>query len=322
MRTILVPLDGSAFAEHALRFALGAARRTGARLRLVSVYEGAPPIRGGQGALTFDTRLDAELRAGLHAYLDDCRRRLGHAAPAVAVDTAVLDGAAAEAIAEHARASDAALVVLTTHGRRGLSRVWLGSVADRVVRHATTPVFLVRASDAAATRPSPRPRGVLVPLDGTTQGEEILEPLLELLEVFSPEVTLLRVVRPVRTPQYVSTLGMPVLYPDQESTVLAIREARSYLDRIASRLRQALPALRVTTRVEVDESASAAIVAASAECDLVAMATHGRGATRLVLGSVADKVMRGTDADLLLRRRLEDAPSAEREAERAAVGAG
>ena len=317
---ILVPLDRSALAERALSHAVEIAKRCGAELRLLHAWEPFP-LPQGEFVENAVHDIDQRQREEATQYFDGVADWIRGGA-GVVVETTLLDGSAAAVIHAEAVRWRADLIVMSTHGRTGWSRVWLGSVADRVVRHATTPVFLVRASDAAAARPSPRPRGVLVPLDGTTQGEEILEPLLALLEVFSPEVTLLRVVRPVRTPQYVSTLGMPVLYPDQESTVLAIREARSYLDRIASRLRQALPALRVTTRVEVDESASAAIVAASAECDLVAMATHGRGATRLVLGSVADKVMRGTDADLLLRRRLEDAPSAEREAQRAAVGAG
>ncbi len=150
-RRVLVPLDGSALAERALPHAerLVAA---GGELRLVEVVQPGPVIpalgtREIAGAAQAEA-LMRELRDAIDrprkeaaAYLDRVRARITR--PDVAVTTEVLEGHAVGRLVEAAGDVDLR-VVLSSHGRTGLTRSLLGSVAERVVRHATVPVLVVR----------------------------------------------------------------------------------------------------------------------------------------------------------------------------------
>ena len=142
---ILVPIDGSATAERALQEAIGlAAGKT--QLRLVYVVEDAYP-------------LDAEGYAFIdYSALQQAVRQTGERALAQAADTAQKSGVAADTVLLEASGERVAgvidgearnwradLIVIGTHGRSGLSRLLLGSVAEDVVRGASVPVLLVRA---------------------------------------------------------------------------------------------------------------------------------------------------------------------------------
>ncbi|MBL0172072.1 MAG: universal stress protein [Gemmatimonadaceae bacterium] len=153
MQRILVPLDGSPFAERALPTALDLAARHGARIELIGVHQPALPVRGGQGAVVFDQRFDAELRAGVRQYLHDTVVKLRAAHPSLDFGSQRLDGTPAPAIAEYARSEHADLVVLASHGRGGPARWMMGSVADQLVRSLTIPVLVVRAEDKATVTP-------------------------------------------------------------------------------------------------------------------------------------------------------------------------
>jgi nucleotide-binding universal stress UspA family protein len=145
---ILVPLDGSPLSEQALLHAGEIARCMGSTLHLIRVrlpdlyvadmFDGAP-------AYTQKT-LEADRRAS-EAYLNGIRARLG--GPELPVVTAVLNGAAAEAIIDYARAHHVDLIVMSTHGRSGLSRWVLGSVAEKVLRGAHCPTLIVRGQPAS-----------------------------------------------------------------------------------------------------------------------------------------------------------------------------
>ena len=317
MRTILVPLDGSAFAELALPLALRAAKRTGARLRLVSAFEGGPPIRGGQGALTFDTRLDADMRAALAGYLDETKRRLALSAPGVETDAVIVNGAAAEAIAWYARTSGAELVVLTTHGRRGLSRVWLGSVADALVRHISVPALVVRPRDGNAPQPDEfGPRQVLIALDGSAASEAAIEPALALEGTDGVEYTLLRVAVPF-DPFMLAAVGA-------RHAKRHIRDERAaataYLDELARRLRGRGLVVHTAVVEHADPAGTIIDHALDVGADVVAMTTHARGpAGRLLLGSVADKVLRAGWTPVLFCHAPADARAASATEETSAV---
>jgi nucleotide-binding universal stress UspA family protein len=146
-RRIVVPLDGSELAERALPLAIEVAERARAEVLLVQSVSWAavamvdPYGYGGGGTATADLLEQAETDA--HAYLDGIGRRL--AERGLTVRAAVRLEAAAEAILDLAVEQRADLIVMSTHGRGGLGRWTYGSVADRVLRGATTPVLLVRA---------------------------------------------------------------------------------------------------------------------------------------------------------------------------------
>src|SRR5512142_3180170 len=149
-RSILVPLDGSAFGEHALPLAAGIARRAGARLRLVHVHNAVvepelkfTPYRlEGLHASYVDHRTAVEEGA----YLDRLTARLQELTP-VDLSATVLGGRLASALENFIQGSDGDLLVMTTHGRGPLGRLWLGSVADTLVRRAGKPVLLIRARE-------------------------------------------------------------------------------------------------------------------------------------------------------------------------------
>jgi nucleotide-binding universal stress UspA family protein len=296
--SILLPLDGSAFSEHALPAALELARRLGARLHLVQVHE-PPATLAAEPDAGVDTELGTSLRAREEEYLrtmaNRCMERAG-----VVTRTELLEGPVATTLATYIHDVGSDLVVMTTHGRSGISRAWVGSVADAVVRRAAVPVLLLRPHDDREPEALDC-QHVLVPLDGSPLAEGILPPVELLYRVFRTRVTLLRVVPPLQLEPAAD--GPPVLSQSRAAIERAVASARDYLELVASTWR--LAGVPVETAVEVHAIPAVAILdhAATHGIDTIAMATHGRGGwSRVALGSVADKVMRGTLMPVLLFR--------------------
>jgi len=136
-KRILVPLDGSSLAEAILPQVQELAKALGAELFLVRaaaahVFPGADP-----------TEEEVDVVQKAEAYLAEVAGRLRDAG--IPIHTAVRYGEAAEEILEHIGVNAIDLVAMSTHGRSGLSRLVLGSVATQVVHHATVPVLLMRA---------------------------------------------------------------------------------------------------------------------------------------------------------------------------------
>lgn len=315
--TILVPLDGSEFGEQALPTALSIARASGASLHIAHVhdawngqeYDGLTPYMF-EG---FDAReYDRETRKHEEAYLDGIAQLLNDA-DGIELRSEVLDGQVVQALESYAKRIDADLVVMTTHGRTGFSRAWLGSVADALVRHSTRPTFLIRPGGGSAEPGDASFRHILLPLDGSRCAEGIVEPALDLARVTGARFTLIRVISPNLT------FGARS-YPLSRGDVTALREeAEGYLDDVAGDLRRR--DVDVRTRVVEHAAPARAIMEAAREgdADLIAMATHGRGGVgRLVMGSVADKILRGLEKPMLLKHPAEVAGSAARAAAGAA----
>lgn len=144
---ILVPLDGSELAECVLPHVESIAREGGARnIIFVRVVE---PFRtyGNESSIyvTEETvkRINAETRAAAESYLSQMVSRTKY--DKVTVKSEVLNGNAAESIADYAAKNKVDLIVIATHGRSGVSRWVWGSVAERVLRSACAPVLMVRA---------------------------------------------------------------------------------------------------------------------------------------------------------------------------------
>ncbi len=140
---VLCPLDGSELAEKALPHAVAQARAFGARLTLLRVVE-VPVLPVTPDVVTVEIDLLPHLREDAQKYIDEqvavWREQLAE------VRGEVVEGRAAEAIADFAVDRGVDLIVMATHGRSGLSRLAFGSVADRVLRLAHCPVLLVRAN--------------------------------------------------------------------------------------------------------------------------------------------------------------------------------
>ena len=309
MRAILVPLDGSPLAESALPVAAGIAARTGASLALASVYEPGLPVRGGQGAMVYDQRWDAEMRAALRDGLASTRQRLAAMAPKVRVTSVVLDGAVARTLAAYVTSVGAELIVLTSHGRGGSVGAWLGSVTDELVRRSRIPVLVLRAGGAADSRgPAGNAfRHVLVPLDGSPASEGVMVAAEAVAGTQGVKYTLLRVAPPLHPLLQAVATEDEIERDRAEQREIAEREVRDTDARLRAR------GFDVSSVVRMDLQPARAIHAVAEEigADLIAIATHGRGPFgRLLLGSVADKVLRGATVPVLVHRIVEESPAA------------
>jgi nucleotide-binding universal stress UspA family protein len=303
-RTIVVPLDGSFWSEQALPLACDIAGRAHAELQLVRVY--VPSVEAKLGATTLadvpivddawnDERRQQE-REELQARADEVASHTG-----ISVSTHLLDGPVAATLATYTAQSGADLVVLTTHGRGGLARVWLGSVVDSLVRQIHIPLLTVRPRDTSAEPSRRLPAHILIPLDGSVWAEQAIAPAMDLGRLLGAKCTLFQVVEPLHTHGYAPGIDLAELAAEATETLCTT--ARQYLEGVASRIRAA--DLAVSVRVNLSDNAARAILdeAQAGSIDLVAMATHSRGGlARTLLGSVADKVLRGSDVPVLIFR--------------------
>lgn len=150
-KRIIVPLDGSILAESALAEAEKLANMCGGELMLVRVVDYSSRDRFGDFGLLYEYEAMAqaleEERQIATTYLDDVSKRLS--AEGYTVSTQLMDGIAAKAIVGICQPGD--VVVMATHGRTGMRRWFIGSIAEDVLRHSSVPVLLVRAIDEAST---------------------------------------------------------------------------------------------------------------------------------------------------------------------------
>lgn len=151
---ILVPVDGSPTSNAGLAEAIKLARLTGAQIRLLHVIDELPLVMGAEGAGTMSGELLTLLRQGGEQIVQDARERVKN--QGIAVDTVVFDGIArrvCDLVADQARDWHADLIVLGTHGRRGVTRWMLGSDAEQILRTAPVAVLLVREPDGIGSAP-------------------------------------------------------------------------------------------------------------------------------------------------------------------------
>lgn len=307
LRTIVVPLDGSPFAEQALPHACAIALRAKAVLRLVHVHTpSADPIYI-EGQPVIDENLRSRHRQHEQLYVEQTQARLAALMPDLIIEmqaydrqlTSIVNESVGEFLAAQIAAHmDVDLLVMTTHGRSGISRLWLGSVADVLVRLSHVPILLVHPS---AGEPDfshlPIYQNILIPLDGSRWAEQILEPAQQLGDLMAAEYTLLRVLPPLPVTYGLSSQQISA------TDAQAVQHAQRYLDQVAQWRGQG--GQHIHRRVLNRNDVAAAILedAQHYHHDLIALATHGEsGLRRLLIGSVADKVMRGATLPVLLYR--------------------
>ena len=301
LTSLLVPLDGSEFSERALPLARALARATGASLHLAHVHvPHAPDHFLGHTQFQWEgldlDEYEQRHRKRARSYLDSILERIQDDGPTA--DTALLEGRIRDRIADHARTVDADLIVMTTHGHTGVSRMWLGSVADALIRTTRLPLLVLHPGEDGKVPPAVLTfRNILVPLDGSELATAVLAPVKDLAAATDATITLAHV---VSSTAVVGSRLFPLL-PDDVGP--AMRKAVEYLEGQAEKLRE--EGFSVDTRVVEHEIPAKAIcwTAKDADADLIAIATHGYGGMkRAVLGSVADKVLRGSPLPLLVQR--------------------
>jgi nucleotide-binding universal stress UspA family protein len=292
---VLVPLDGSSLAEQALPVGAAIARKAGAALHLVTVIEPAPvmvlpaelpvPLEPIEPAATVELSDYLQLIAG-------ATREAQQREPT----TAVLHGGAAASLGLYVRERTIDLVVMTTHARKGLSRWWLGSVADSLVRQLRVPVLLLHP------RELPQPtefRRILVALNGELD-QPVLEAATALGRLDPPaRYLLLHVVEPpipVLSPLAAYPAHLPP--PGDERVEAAAHKA---VDAAADRLRA--EGHVAEPKVIVGRGVPDRVIepAAAFGADVIVVGTHApHGLERALLGSVAERIVHGTSLPVLV----------------------
>jgi nucleotide-binding universal stress UspA family protein len=301
LRSLVVPLDGTRFSEHALPLAEGIAQATGAQLHLAHVHVPHPPE-----ALIANTQFqyegvdldeyDRRDRAWERTYLDGLAQRVVQECSA-SVDTALLEGEVPTTLEEYAREVNADAVILSTHSRTGVRRVWMGSVAEALIRAGNLPILAVHAEEGEKVGPPLEIENILIPLDGSELAESILQAAADLAIAFNARVTLLQVI----SSRFPTNNGLVPALPQHWTE--ALQAGEDYLEKVARRLRTR--GMRVDPMVMAHPKPSQAIqdVATEVEAGMIAMATHGySGVKRALFGSVAEDVLRHSDVPMLIRR--------------------
>jgi nucleotide-binding universal stress UspA family protein len=307
-RNLLVPLDGSAFAEHALPLALSIAKRAGSGITIVHAHHPLAALYVDSPVL-IDSSLESDLMKHKREYLDRVASHLATVSQ-LRVKPLFMVGEIVETIGRVAASTEVDLVVMTTHARGPLGRFWLGSVADALLRHLSVPILLVRAQEGPADyNKDVTFRHILIPLDGSALAEQILDPSVQFGKLMDTDLTLVRVLSPAMLSGFGLQGGQIGLQARSiVDRALAIQKelrksASDYLEKMAQKLRA--ESLRIKTIVAEDQQPGVAILreAAANAADLIALETHGRrGLARMMLGSVADKVVRGASVPVLLQR--------------------
>jgi nucleotide-binding universal stress UspA family protein len=289
--TILVPTDGSAGAEVAARHAI----------ELASAFDSDVIVLSVVDERAFSNRFaDVDTQVGdQRAALERNAREAIEVVERLAegsdrsVETAIERGRPAETIREVAELTGADLVSMGTHGRTGLDRLLLGSVAERVVRTSPAPVLTSRAGSVGDDGYD----AVLLPTDGSEAAATAVEHGLAIADRYGATVHALSVID-VGALAGASSVGMSVpdvvedLEADHEVAVEAVADRceRRGID-VVTRVEQGVPHRSIRDYVDGEG------------IDLVTMGTHGRtGLDRYLLGSVTDRVIRTSSVPVLAAR--------------------
>jgi nucleotide-binding universal stress UspA family protein len=255
-----------------------------------------------------DVARNVSVAAGafLDTLADDERRRLGKYLNDVAksfspadVQVKIAKGDAATVIIEQAAYANT-LVCMATHGRSGLDRWLLGSVAEKVLRGASAQVLLVRATENAQPGGGKPFNGVIVPLDGSALAEQVLPYVADLAIDLDLSVTLFRA---YEVPYAIYEAGGSSGVDIEALRVSVEKTAREYLEEKCYELRQAGVEKVCYAATEGNSADEIVKYCRRNPNNLIAMCSHGRsGVKRWMLGSVAETVARHSNAAVLIVR--------------------
>jgi nucleotide-binding universal stress UspA family protein len=294
---MLVPLDGSKTAENVLPYARSLAKALKTPVALIGVIE-MSHFTSGAKASYLDTLVEAAIRRN-QEYL----QRAAKTFPSASVECTVEGGAPEEIIITKAAENRGTLIAMATHGRSGLKRWLLGSVAEKVLRGANNPVLLVRATEDAKTEGEMAPERVIVPLDGSQLAEAVIPIVVELAKAAKLKVVLVQAYG--ATPIMYSVSHEDFLHDLNKILAESKSEATSYLDNMADQLKSKGLADVVQIVSEGEGAETVIELARGAPNSLIVMCTHGRsGVKRWVLGSVTEKVVRHGGNPVLVIRAL------------------
>ncbi|MBE9501658.1 MAG: universal stress protein [Chloroflexi bacterium] len=302
-RRMLVPLDGSELAEVVFTYAKELAGRLDLDLIFLHVY--SPE----QSEFASIHRAYVEQAAEIiKRHSEEVQQRTGiqPAGKAVEARGEVAVGHPAEEILHYADENDIDLILMATHGRSGVRRWAMGSVADKVLHASKVPVLLVRAGIPKEIVYDKWPSTtILVPLDGSELAESVLPHVEAVAKQRGAELVDVVLLRVCQTPVIPSNYPQVTYLTQEEAqkeTAKYKRRVEQYLAGVEKRLKDV--GLKVRSEVLVGEPADEIVDYANQNpFNLIVMATHGvSGFTRWALGSVADRVLLGVSSPIFLVR--------------------
>ncbi|MCP4536803.1 MAG: universal stress protein [Chloroflexi bacterium] len=277
---ILVPLDGSPLAECVLPHAVALAQAFDARVTLLQVLG---RTRSPSRIQSIDPLSWHIHKAESASYLDGLVPRLQKAG--LQVEKALLDGRAAERIVEFAHAQNVSLIILSSHGKSGLSGWNISGVVQKIILRACIPTMIVRAYQSVSNDLTGlRYKRVLVPLDCSQRAECVLPLATTLARFHKSRLLLTHIVRKPEMPRRAPPTQKEIELVNQ-LTELNREEANKCLEQLQSRLHS-----DTQIRLLVDNSATAALhqVVKQENIDLVVMSAHGySGSTKWPYGNTA-----------------------------------
>lgn len=292
---LLIPLDGSQLAEQVLPYARSLAKSLTIPVELLEVVDpdALRLLANPEQGRFLDTLL-AERRGKSKAYLEEIARSF----QGTRVQCAIENGKAEDIIIDKAAADKNILIVMATHGRSGIQRWLLGSVADKVLHGSTNHLFLVRAADQGKTEGEAPLKKVIVPLDGSPLAEKVLPDVADVAKTMDLEVIFLRA---YALPAAISADEYGTYSEELINQLEA--EAKDYLTAKVSELQQK-GVRNVSSVVDIGYGAEEiTAVARKTPDNFIAMCTHGRsGFTRWALGSVTERVVRHSGDPVLIIR--------------------
>ena len=254
----------------------------------------------------FDSHIAAEKGRYLDTLIEDsvrCSREylkgVAQTFPGANVSFAVEKGGAAEVIIAKAGADNETLITMATHGRSGIDRWLLGSVAEKVLRGSANPLLLVRAKAEAKAAGGATLKSIVVPLDGSELAESVLPAVLEMAKKLNIEIILFRA---FNVPYSVFG-GVREHIAIVDELLGGIKaEARAYLEKKTEELKK--QGAKVSYVLEQGTSADQIISLGRKTPDnLIAMCTHGwSGVKGWVLGSITETVVRHSGDPVLVIR--------------------
>jgi nucleotide-binding universal stress UspA family protein len=287
---VIVPLDGSKLAEHSLAYVPALKHFGTPSVLLISVVDEKADLYAANPQELADREFNV-----VSTYLREVAANL-ESMSGVNVVTEVVRGDPPECILDAVARFSADLLVISTHGRSGISRWRLGSVADKVIRSAACDTLVVgpRTGETASAF-----KAVLLPLDGSELAEQAIPAVKKFAAGFGSAVHIVRVVQ-IPTPVVDVTVGGGYYVPD---VLEALQETAE--DYVAKAARLFDPSTAVTTQVIIGyPSTELENYVTQHGIDLVIATSHGRGGiARAALGSVTDRLLGGTAPILVVRAR-------------------
>jgi nucleotide-binding universal stress UspA family protein len=298
---VIVPLDGSRLSESILPYARLIAKAFDIPVEFLQVIDPevikaiAQPGRG-----FFLDVLEADVRRFTKDYLNTVSKSFDAGS---SVRCRIEVGNPAEVIVSISIREPEALVAMSTHGRSGIRRWYVGSVADKVLHTCKNPMLVIKGSeDGQSHEGTANVKRLLVPLDGSPLAELALPHAVVLAKALNADIDLMRVYTALTHAYY----GEGFIPNYEEMTETFRREASEYLEEKASMLKEEGLSHVKCIIEEGDAAAEIIDVAHKMKENLVAMCSHGRsGIGRWVLGGTADRVIRYSEDPIVVIRASE-----------------